>query len=45
MGRGLSGTTITDIWTKPRGRGNAGEGGGFGWGGVEWWGENADDCN
>ena len=22
-----------------------GEGGGFGWGGVERWGENADDCN
>ena len=23
----------------------AGEGGGFGWDGGEWWGENADDCN
>ena len=23
----------------------AGEGGGFGWGGVEGWGENADNCN
>ena len=22
-----------------------GEGGGFGWGGVEGWGENADNCN
>ena len=21
------------------------EGGGFGWGGVEGWGENADNCN
>ena len=32
-------------WTKPRGRAKVGEGGGFGWGGVEGWGENADDCN
>ena len=23
----------------------AGEGGGIGWGGVEGWGENADNCN
>ena len=23
----------------------AGEGGGFGWGGVEGWGEKADNCN
>ena len=30
---------------KPRGRVEAGEGGGFGWGGVERWGENADNCN
>ena len=41
MGRGFSGTTIKDTWTKPRGR----EGGGFGWVGVEGWGENADNCN
>ena len=32
-------------WTKPRGRVEVGEGGGFGWGGVEGWGENADNCN
>ena len=37
-------TTIKDTWTKPRGRVEAGEGGGFGWGGVGW-GENADNCN
>ena len=34
-GEGFSGTTIKDTWTKPRGRVEAGEGGGFGWGGVE----------
>ena len=44
-GEGFSGTTIKDTWTKPRGRVEAGEGGGFGWGGVEGWGENADNCN
>ena len=37
--------TIKDTWTKPRGSVEAGEGGGFGWGGVEGWGENADECN
>ena len=31
--------------TKSRGRVEAGEGGGFGWSGVEGWGENADNCN
>ena len=45
MGEGFSGTTIKDIWTKPRGRVEAGDGGGFGWGGVEGWVENADHCN
>ena len=44
MGEGFSGTTIKDTWTKPRGRGEAREGGGFGWGWEEWWGENADNC-
>ena len=44
-GKGFSGTTIKDTWTKPRGRRVAGEGGEFGWGGVEGWGENADSCN
>ena len=37
-----SGTTIKDTWTKPRGRVAAGE---EGWGGVEGWGENAENCN
>ena len=31
-GKGFSGTTIKDTWTKPRGV-EAGKGGGFGWGG------------
>ena len=40
-GEGFTGTTIMDTWAKPRG----GEGGGFGGGRVEGWGENADNCN
>ena len=36
---------MEDTWTKPTGRVEAREGGGFGWGGGEWWGENADNCN
>ena len=44
-GEGFSGTTIKDTWTKPRGDVEAGEGGGFGGGGIEEWGENADNCN
>ena len=34
-----------DTWTKSRGRVEVGDGGGFGWGGVEGWGEKADNCN
>ena len=30
---------------KTKGRVEAGEEGGFGWGGVEGWRENADNCN
>ena len=45
MGKGLSGITIKGTWRKPRGRVKAREGGGFGWGVGEWWGENADNCN
>ena len=30
---------------KTKGVVKAGEGGGFGWGGVGGWGENADNCN
>ena len=36
---------LKDTWTKSRGRVEAGEGGGFGWGEVEGWRENADNCN
>ena len=45
MGEGFSGTTIKDTRTKPRGRVEAGEGSGFGWGGVVGWGENANNWN
>ena len=45
MGRGFTGATIKDIWTKSRERVEVGAGGGFGWGVVEGWGENADNCN
>ena len=34
-GEGFTGTTIKDTWTKSRVRVEVGEGGGFGWGGVE----------
>ena len=44
-GEGFTETTIKDTWTKSRGRVEAGEGGGFSCGGVEGWGENADNCN
>ena len=44
-GEGVSGTTIKDTWRKSRGRVEAGEGGGLGWGGVEGGGEKADTCN
>ena len=39
------GTTIQHTWTKSRWRVEAGEGGGFGWGGAEGWGENSDNYN
>ena len=42
-GEGFSGTTIKDTRMKPRVMVVAGEVGGFGWGGVEGWGENADN--
>ena len=44
-GEGITGTTIKDSWTKSKGRVEMGEGGGFGWGGVEGWGEKAYNCN
>ena len=37
--------TIKDTWTISRGRVEVGEGGGFGWAGVEGWGEKAYNCN
>ena len=40
-GEGITGTTIKDTWTKPRGRVKVGEGGGFFSGRVEGWGEKA----
>ena len=42
---GSTGASIKDTKTKSRGRVEIGEGGGTGWGGVEGWGENADNCN
>ena len=44
-GEGSIGATIKDTRTKSRGRVEVREGGGTGWGGVEGWGENADNCN
>ena len=44
-GEGFLGGTIKDTWTKSRGRVEAREAGWFGWGGVEGWGENEDNCN
>ena len=45
MGEGFLGTTVKDTRTKSRRRVEVGEGGGIGWGCVEGWGENADNCN
>ena len=44
-GKGFSGTSIKDTWTKPREGMEAREGGGFGWGGRGRGGVNADNCN
>ena len=41
----MTGATIKYTRTKSRGRVGVGEGGGTGWGGVERWGENAENCN
>ena len=38
-GEGFSENTVKDTWTKPRGRVEAREGGGFGWDWTEGWGE------
>ena len=44
-GEGFTGTAIKDTWTESRRTVEAGKGGGFGWGGVEGWGENTDNYN
>ena len=43
-GGGFSGTSIKDTWTKPREGVESGKDGGDGWGGGEWWREEADNC-
>ena len=45
MGRGVYRNYYKGHRDKSRGRVEMGEGGGFGWGGVEGWGENAYNCN
>ena len=45
VGRGDYRNYLKDTWTKSRGSVEVGEGGGFGWGGVEGWGEKAHNCN
>ena len=44
-GEGITGTTIKATWTKLRGSVEAGEGGGFGWGGMDGWGKKCRKCN
>ena len=44
-GKGITGATIKDTRTKSRRRVEVRKGGGFGWGGMEGWGEKADNCN
>ena len=41
MGRGV----YRNYYNGHMGKIKGGEGGGFGWGRVEGWGENADNCN
>ena len=45
MGRGIYRSYYRGHMDKSRGREEVGEGGGFGWGGVEGWGESADNYN
>ena len=45
MGRGVYRHYYKGHTDKIKGEGGGGEGGGFGWGRVEGWGENADNCN
>ena len=45
VGKGFTEPTMEYTWTKSRGRVKVGEGGGFGWGRMEGWGEKAYNCN
>ena len=45
MGRRVFRNYYKGHMDKIKGRVEVGEGGGFGWGGAEGWGENADNCN
>ena len=45
MGRGIYRSHYKGHKDKIKGEGRGGGGGGTGWGGVEGWGENADNCN
>ena len=45
MERGVFRNYYKGCTDKTKGEVEAEEGGGFGWGGVEGWGENADNCN
>ena len=45
MGRGVYRSYYKGHKDKIKGEGKGGGGGGTGWGGVEGWGENADNCN
>ena len=45
MGRGVYSSYYKGHKDKIKGRVEVGEGGGTGSGGVEGWGENADNCN
>ena len=45
MGRGVYRNYYKGHMDKIKGKVEAGEGGGLSWGGLERWGENADNCN
>ena len=45
MGRGVYRSYFKGHKGKSRGRVEVGEGDGIGWGGMEGWEENADNCN
>ena len=45
MGREVYRSYYNGNMDKIKGEGGGREGGGFGWSGVEGWGENADNCN